>query len=374
MVNFSRSVLLSALAAVEVLAHPGADHRAEAAKRAEQLSHLKTRSLSACSEKLAARGVTAAAARRRAAVVNELTKAKLVNRDLDVALNTSHHSNMTGLTPDVDPSVLFSGNGSCALVPETTQGPYYVAGEYMRSNITEDQVGVPLYIDVQIIDTNTCEPLEGVALDFWQCNATGWYSGISAQAGLDTTWLRGIQATDEEGVVAYQSIMPGHYAGRTHHLHLLAHAPGDWEELENGTITGATNTPHIGQLFFDQDILDELETMEPYSSNTQSWTKNDEDTIVVQEAEATGVDPMVEYVLLGDSLSDGVFAWASVGIDPTSVYHVDAAAYHLAEGSYEDACFEMINLAEGDAPLPDLPASCSSSAVASSTAATSTAA
>lgn len=30
--------------------------------------------------------------------------------------------------------------------------------------------GVPLYMDIQLINTNTCEPLLGVALDFWSAS------------------------------------------------------------------------------------------------------------------------------------------------------------------------------------------------------------
>uniref|UniRef100_H3H631 Pectate lyase n=1 Tax=Phytophthora ramorum TaxID=164328 RepID=H3H631_PHYRM len=45
------------------------------------------------------------------------------------------------------------------LEPEVTQGPYYVNGELVRSDVREDQEGVDLYADVQIIDVNTCEPV-----------------------------------------------------------------------------------------------------------------------------------------------------------------------------------------------------------------------
>ncbi|KAI0023357.1 Intradiol ring-cleavage dioxygenase [Xylariomycetidae sp. FL0641] len=368
MVNFSRSLLVTALAAGEVLAHPGANHKLEAERRAAAMSKVKTRSLGDCHAKMEARDVNAMAAQRRAAAVQQLTKKSIVARDYPDVLNVSHHSNLD-VDQNVDPVVLFSGNNSCALIPETTQGPYYVTGEMIRSDVVEDQVGVPLYIDVQVIDTNTCEPLEGVAMDFWSCNATGQYSGIASQAGLDTTWLRGIQVSDAEGVVSYQSIMPGHYAGRTHHLHLLAHSPGNWTKLANGTITGGNSTPHIGQVFFDQDLVDELETLEPYSTNTQQWTLNDEDNIVKQEAEQTGVDPMANYVLLGDSLADGVFAWVSIGLDPTAQYEVDAAVQRVEGGGIVDDCFEMINLTPDDPALPPLPASCSSSPATTSTAA-----
>lgn len=361
-----KSLLFLSLGLATVLAHPGEDHAAEARQRRTALA--KTRSIATCSSSLESRGINVAAAHRRRGLLSKFQKRAIVERDLDLALNTSHHSNLTGVTQDTDPSVLFSGNGSCALVPETTQGPYYVTGEFIRSNAIEDQVGVPLYLDVQFIDTNTCEPLEGAAVDYWHCNATGYYSGIESQAGLNTTWLRGIQVTDEDGVIAVQSIMPGHYAGRTHHIHLLTHSPGDWTQLPNGTITGGNNTPHIGQVFFDQDLVDQVELVEPYTQNTQSWTKNDEDNIVVQEAEATGVDPMANYVLLGDTVADGIFAWITVAIDPTAVYEVDEAVRHTADGGAVNDCFEMINLSPDDPPLPDLPASCSAATSAAATA------
>ena len=36
----------------------------------------------------------------------------------------------------------------------------------------------------------------------------------------DLTWLRGVQQTDEDGLVEFETIIPGWYAGRTPHVHL----------------------------------------------------------------------------------------------------------------------------------------------------------
>lgn len=47
-----------------------------------------------------------------------------------------------------------------------------MTGELIRTNIVEDQEGVPLYLDIQMIDTNTCDPVPDVYLDLWHCNAT----------------------------------------------------------------------------------------------------------------------------------------------------------------------------------------------------------
>lgn len=47
-----------------------------------------------------------------------------------------------------------------------------MTGEFVRSDITEGQEGVSVVLDVQIVDTTTCEPLGDVALEAWGTNAT----------------------------------------------------------------------------------------------------------------------------------------------------------------------------------------------------------
>lgn len=119
------AVALSLLAATEVVAHPHHDHKAEALERRTNMAKMSKRSLSHCAEKLKARGIEAKNAARRQAMHDQLTKrATLGKRDLDTVLNTSHHSDLDGVTPNADPSLLFTGNNSCILAPETTQGPY----------------------------------------------------------------------------------------------------------------------------------------------------------------------------------------------------------------------------------------------------------
>lgn len=84
---------------------------------------------------------------------------------------------------------IFASNNTCALVPETTVGPYYVTGELIRQDITEGQAGVPLHLDLQFVDINTCEPIPELITDIWHCNATGVYSGVSSsgEGGLNST-------------------------------------------------------------------------------------------------------------------------------------------------------------------------------------------
>lgn len=143
-------------------------------------------------------------------------------RDLDDVINIDHHSNLTGITPDSSASTLFSGNNSCVLSPETTEGPYWVQGELVRKNVTDGQQGVPLTLDIQIIDVNTCEPVPEVFLEIWHCNSTGVYGGVVANgngnsndaSNLNKTFLRGLQKSDQDGVVSFDTTFPGHYTGR----------------------------------------------------------------------------------------------------------------------------------------------------------------
>lgn len=98
-----------------------------------------------------------------------------------------------------------------------------------------------IYLDIQIIDINTCTPIPNAAIEIWGANSSvsaatacsilklighvqGIYSGV---AGFDTTdprnvnskALRGIQISGKDGEVQFETIIPGNYFGRTNHLH-----------------------------------------------------------------------------------------------------------------------------------------------------------
>lgn len=54
-------------------------------------------------------------------------------------------------------------------------------------------------------------------------------AGVSAAAAAagqqsattdDYMWLRGVQQTDEDGMVEFETIVPGWYSGRTAHIHV----------------------------------------------------------------------------------------------------------------------------------------------------------
>lgn len=234
---------------------------------------------------------------------------------------------------------VFSANTSCVLSPEITGGPYYVVGEYMRSNVIESEFcdGVPVFLEVQYVDVNTCDPVPQVAVDIWNCNATGVYSGVeSGQAGLNTTFLRGIQLSDHDGVVQFETIFPGHYEGRAVHTHLLSHTNATL--MPNGTIS-VWDAPvaHIGQLFWPESLRETIEELAPYNTNTVEVTTNAEDMWSILQADES-YDPFPQFVYLGEDVSDGLFAWIQIGINASADYQTDdyygVAAYLGEDGGH----------------------------------------
>jgi len=129
---------------------------------------------------------------------------------------------------DTRPDQLFADDGACMMAPLVSEGPLYVSGEQVRRNLTDYETGVPMSLDIQVVDAKTCKPVHNVAVDIWSCNTTGIYSGVWAlprnpvdydRSVINTTALRGIQFTDDEGVVNFDTFFPGHYEGRAVHIH-----------------------------------------------------------------------------------------------------------------------------------------------------------
>jgi protocatechuate 3,4-dioxygenase beta subunit len=245
-------------------------------------------------------------------------------------VNTSRHSDLH-VTLNTPADELSDKNPVCILAPEGEIGPFWVKGELIRYDISDGEDGIPMYLDGQLIDINTCEPIKDLYWDVWNCNATGVYSGVQSSmngngdddSNLDKTFLRGIRKTDEDGVAGFKTVFPGHYSGRTTHVHVVAHLNATL--LPNNTLTGGY-VPHIGQLFFDQDLISAVETTYPYNTNTVAITENANDHVVIVETEDSNSDPFFQYSLLGDSIEDGIFAWVTLGVN-SSVSHDSAVSY-----------------------------------------------
>ncbi|KAK9770234.1 hypothetical protein AB5N19_10985 [Seiridium cardinale] len=116
--------------------------------------------------------------------------------------------------------------------------------------------GVYMMLDLQLIDVQTSEPVKN-----------------HGTVGNDN---------DEEGIVQIETLSPGHYAPRATHTHLLVHQGAT--VVPNNTLAGG-NVSHVGQVFFDQDLIYEVDTLYPYTLSPNLVKLNSQDMVLADEAE-----------------------------------------------------------------------------------------
>jgi protocatechuate 3,4-dioxygenase beta subunit len=243
----------------------------------------------------------------------------------------------------------------CTLTPEQEEGPYYVDFGKTLRDVTEGKPGVPLQLRVALVDAKRCEPLESAAVDIWHCDATGVYSGFTANGGGDdagrgfgptsrgiggrggpgrggpggpdgpggrggdrgrgpvdeTRFLRGIQITNRQGIAEFATVYPGWYAGRTIHVHLKVHLGGS---AEAERYTGG-HVSHTGQLFLPEDITEQIAKMDPYVKHANVHrTLHSEDNIFRQQG---GAQSMLTLERLQKGTNAGGFiADIVLAVDP----------------------------------------------------------
>jgi protocatechuate 3,4-dioxygenase beta subunit len=210
-------------------------------------------------------------------------------------------------------------SGACVLTPEQEAGPFYLAAEHVRRTIAEGKPGVPLTVKLRLLDGTSCTPIEGAAIDIWQCDALGTYSGFASDATAfgpppggkppfggpppgggppdgappesdgsslgpppatptnTSTYLRGTQITDPEGFVNFLTIFPGFYRGRVNHIHLKVHAGlATPAEIEKRIV-------HTGQLFFPESLASALSKREPYAQHRIERTSLHDDHVFTSQ-------------------------------------------------------------------------------------------
>jgi protocatechuate 3,4-dioxygenase beta subunit len=165
------------------------------------------------------------------------------------------------------PAGVASGAVSCVLTPEQTEGPYYIAGEKLRRDVTEGRPGTPLLLRLRVVDASSCRPIKGAAVDIWHCDALGAYSGFGSGAG-NRTFMRGVQRSDARGLARFRTVYPGWYRGRTVHIHVKVHVAG--------------NVVHTGQLYFPDSVTDRVFRRRPYSRRPRRTTRNASDFVFAQ--------------------------------------------------------------------------------------------
>jgi len=175
-----------------------------------------------------------------------------------------------------------AADGSCAIIPEETAGPYPGDGSngpdvladsgVVRSDITASfgssttvAEGVPLAIQLTIEDATDCAPLAGAAVYLWHCNRDGEYS-LYSQAVANENYLRGVQAADDNGLVTFTSIFPACYSGRWPHIHFEV-----YPSLE--LATNEANKIATSQIALPKDACDTVYATDGYSQSVSNLTQ-----------------------------------------------------------------------------------------------------
>jgi protocatechuate 3,4-dioxygenase beta subunit len=191
------------------------------------------------------------------------------------------------------PAGVASGAVTCVLTPEQTEGPYYIANERLRRNITEGHAGVALSLRLTVVNASTCNPIKGAAVDIWHADAAGVYSGFGEGAS-NRTFLRGMQKTDANGLAIFKTIYPGWYRGRTVHIHVKVHLGG--------------NVVHTGQLYFPDTVTDTIFKRSPYTKRPARDTRNANDSVYVNGGKSS-------VMRLRKNSSGGYVATLTMGVN-----------------------------------------------------------
>lgn len=189
----------------------------------------------------------------------------------------------------------------CVLTCAQTLGPCYVA-TMVRKDISEGEPGLPMRLALRVVD-EACKPIEGAEVDIWHTMPDGHYSAEDADpfcTGDDAhaesgRFFRGVQVTDANGRVDFDSCFPGWYSGRSIHIHF--------------TIRVGQDEYVTSQLYFDDSLGDEIVGTQPiYKDRGARDTTNTTDGVI--SADAVG-----DYTLTGEQMPDGaLLAWKTLVI------------------------------------------------------------
>jgi len=189
-------------------------------------------------------------------------------------------------------------SSACAVSPNETAGPYpdrtgmVSNSAFYRQDITEGKSGLPLTLALTVVNVaNGCAPVANANVEIWQCDASGTYSEYGSAAGQ--TFLRGLQATNANGVVTFRTVYPGWYMGRATHIHLQVYL--------NGAVVKTT------QVAFPETVSAAVYRTGVYASHGQNSTTNSSDNVF-----SDGTDH--ELAALAGDTSSGYTATLTVGI------------------------------------------------------------
>ncbi|HEX4981438.1 MAG TPA: hypothetical protein VFV63_07060 [Ilumatobacteraceae bacterium] len=235
---------------------------------------------------------------------NTSTTSTTAASDTSDTATTTDASSPTGGTPaaTVFTAADFAALGTCLVFPELTEGPFPSIELLERRDITEGMTGHPLRVGIQVVD-ESCSPIAGARVEIWHCDVDGDYSSYQDgatddDAGAGTTFYRGYQTANADGIVEFLTSYPGWYRGRAIHIHSKVHIDDD--------------TVLTTQYLFEDELNDEIMAQGPYAAYGLPDTTNAQDGVTNGVAEASGLIMTASE----DAEIAGTRALIVVGVDP----------------------------------------------------------
>ncbi|MET0406082.1 MAG: protocatechuate 3,4-dioxygenase [Cystobacter sp.] len=184
----------------------------------------------------------------------------------------------------------------CKLTCEQVIGPCH-GDTRVRKDISEGHTGLPVRLAFRVLD-ETCKPVPGASVELWHAGPEGTYSGedqhpicnADDEKARAAHWFRGVQTTNDEGRVDFNTCFPGWYPTRTVHIHF--------------TIKVAGTESVTSQLYFDDSLNDDILGTQPlYNTRGVRDTRNADDT-------AAAPDKQGDFILQTRKMPDGaLLAW-----------------------------------------------------------------
>ena len=166
--------------------------------------------------------------------------------------------------------------------PVLTEGPFFVDENLNRrdlvSGTTRHSVknGIPLQLCFAVYKLSDADhtPMKGAHVDVWHADAIGVYSDennpMNHELTSRQTWLRGYQVTNDEGSVAFKTIFPGWYPGRTPHIHF---------KIRTYSSANTATAEFTSQVFFNDADATVIYTVDPYTLAGERDTSNANDNV-----------------------------------------------------------------------------------------------
>lgn len=231
--------------------------------------------------------------------------------------STSTSTSATGASGATSTSAS-AGVRTIGRIPEETAGPYPGDGTngpnaLSQSGIVRSDIrgsvgsgsakadGIPLIIEMTIIDAGTGKALPGATVYLWHCERIGRYSMYSSGVAGEN-YLRSVQAADAQGVLRFTSVFPGAYDGRWPHIHFHVFD-------SQSQATGGSNARVTSQLALPESVCEQVYGASGYESSARNLDRSSLDSDMVFR---DGVD--LQLATVTGSNSAGYTAKLTVGV------------------------------------------------------------